>query len=102
MLTDRELGTLKPREKIFKVTDRDGMYAAVLPSGTVSFRYDYRLNGRRETLAIGRYDADLARNPAREPETLEYGMDIPQDSSWAGGLCGRQQLRQPQASSSSS
>jgi len=38
------MGTLKPRDKAFKVTDRDGMYAAVLPSGTISFRYDYRLN----------------------------------------------------------
>ncbi|KIX66997.1 tyrosine-type recombinase/integrase [Burkholderia pseudomallei] len=76
MLTDRELGTLKPRDKTFKVTDRDGMYAAVLPTGTISFRYDYRLNGRRETLAIGRYDADLARAPSREPDALEYGMDV--------------------------
>lgn len=76
MLTDRELGTLKPRDKTFKVTDRDGMYAAVLPTGTISFRYDYRLNGRRETLAIGRYDADLARAPTREPDALEYGMDM--------------------------
>ncbi|MDN7699476.1 tyrosine-type recombinase/integrase [Burkholderia semiarida] len=76
LLTDRELGTLKPRDKTFKVTDRDGMYAAVLPTGTISFRYDYRLNGRRETLAIGRYDADLARAPTREPDALEYGMDM--------------------------
>ncbi len=76
MLTDRELGTLKPRDKTFKVSDRDGMYAAVLPTGTISFRYDYRLNGRRETLAIGRYDADLVRKATREPEALEYGMDV--------------------------
>jgi hypothetical protein len=27
----------------------------VSPTGTVTFRYDYRLNGRRETLTIGRY-----------------------------------------------
>lgn len=76
MLTDRELGTLKPKEKVFKVTDRDGMYAAVLPTGTISFRYDYRLNGRRETLAIGRYDADLARKQARELDVLDYGMEV--------------------------
>lgn len=76
MLTDRELANLKPQEKLFKVADRDGMYAAVLPSGTVSFRFDYRFNGRRETLAIGRFDADLARQPTREPEVLEYGMNL--------------------------
>jgi hypothetical protein len=31
------------------------MYAAISPKGTISFRYDYRINGRRETLTIGRY-----------------------------------------------
>jgi hypothetical protein len=31
------------------------MYVTVSPGGTVTFRYDYRLNGRRETLTLGRY-----------------------------------------------
>ncbi len=34
------------------------MYIAMAPSGQITFRYDYRLNGRRETLTIGRYGAD--------------------------------------------
>lgn len=74
MLTDRELGALAPKEKLFKVADRDGLYIAVLPSGTRAFRYDYRLNGRRETLAIGRYDPAL--KATRDPEALEYGMGL--------------------------
>ena len=32
------------------------MYALVSPSGAISFRFDYRLNGRRETFVIGAYD----------------------------------------------
>ncbi|WP_407122152.1 tyrosine-type recombinase/integrase [Bradyrhizobium sp. STM 3561] len=72
MLTDRELGALTPKEKMFKVSDRDGLYVAVLPTGTRAFRYDYRLNGRRETLAIGRYDPTC--RATRDPEALEYGM----------------------------
>ncbi|WP_300377017.1 integrase arm-type DNA-binding domain-containing protein [Henriciella sp.] len=55
MLTDIALKALKPKEKMYKVTDRDGLYAAVSPTGTVTFRFDYRINGRRETLTIGRY-----------------------------------------------
>ncbi|MCA0048205.1 tyrosine-type recombinase/integrase [Mesorhizobium sp. B283B1A] len=55
MLTDIALKKLKPKEKIYKVTDRDGMYATVAPTGQVSFRYDYRVNGRRETVTLGRY-----------------------------------------------
>lgn len=31
------------------------MYVGVSPAGTISFRYDYRVNGRWETLTIGRY-----------------------------------------------
>ncbi|WP_110648111.1 tyrosine-type recombinase/integrase [Salinicola peritrichatus] len=55
MLTDAALRNLKPKSKIYKASDRDGMYVTVSPSGTVTFRYDYRLHGRRETLTLGRY-----------------------------------------------
>lgn len=55
MLTDMKLRALKPAEKLYKLVDRDGLYVAVLPSGVVSFRFDYRLNGRRETLTFGVY-----------------------------------------------
>ena len=55
MLTDVALKNLKSREKAYKVTDRDGLYVHVSTSGTVTFRLDYRLNGRRETLTLGKY-----------------------------------------------
>jgi integrase len=57
MLTDTKLRNLKPRERTYKLTDRDGLYVAVLPTGTVSFRYNYRINGRQETLVLGCYGA---------------------------------------------
>ena len=67
MLTDTALKHLKPREKSYKVSDRDGMYVVVTPSGSVIFRYDYRLNGRRETLTLGQYgDAGISLARARE------------------------------------
>ncbi|NTJ64896.1 tyrosine-type recombinase/integrase [Agrobacterium rhizogenes] len=67
MLTDAGLKALKPKEKLYKIVDRDGMYVVVQPSGTIVFRYDYRLNGRRETLTIGRYGpGDLSLARARE------------------------------------
>lgn len=53
MLTDTALRNMKPKSKIYKGSDRDGMCVTVSPSGTVPFRYDYRLNGRRETLILG-------------------------------------------------
>ena len=54
-MSDMKLRSLKPAEKPYKVADRDGMYVTVLKSGSISFRYDYRLNDRRETLTIGRH-----------------------------------------------
>jgi hypothetical protein len=53
MLTDTALKNLKPKEKPYKVADRDGMYVVVAPSGTIAFRLDYRSNGRRETVTLG-------------------------------------------------
>lgn len=58
MLTDSKLKSLKPQDKIYKIADRDGIYATVSPSGAISFRLDYRINGRRESLTLGRYGAD--------------------------------------------
>jgi len=67
LLTDTKLKNLKPQEKLYKVSDRDGLYVAVLTSGSVSFRYDYRINGRRETLVIGQYGRDgISLAEARE------------------------------------
>lgn len=67
MLTDTAVKALKPQKKLYKVSDRDGMYVVVQPSGAIVFRYDYRLNGRRETLTLGRYGPDgLSLARARE------------------------------------
>lgn len=55
MLTDTKLRNLKPKDKLYKVNDRDGLYVAVTPAGGISFRYNYSISGRQETLTIGRY-----------------------------------------------
>ncbi len=78
MLTDAALRNLKPKSKIYKASDRDGMYVTVSPSGTVTFRYDYRFNGRRETLTIGHYGPDgislaMAANTPGRAESHSQG-----------------------------
>lgn len=52
MLTDFALRNLKPRSTLYKVADRDGMYVAISPAGSIPFRYHYSINGRRETLTM--------------------------------------------------
>ena len=43
------------------------MYVVVQPSGAIVFRHDYRLNGRRETITLGRYGPEgLSLARARE------------------------------------
>lgn len=67
MLTDTALKNLKPKRKSYKVSDRDGLYALVSTAGAVTFKYDYRLNGRRESITLGRYGlAGLSLARARE------------------------------------
>lgn len=55
MLTDLKLKNLKPAERAYNVADRDGMYVWVSTTGAVSFRFNYRLNNRQETIVLGRY-----------------------------------------------
>ena len=40
------------------MADRNGLYVTISPAGTITFRYAYRINGRQETLTIGRYRSD--------------------------------------------
>ena len=53
MLTETTLKHLKPKDAVYKVADRDGMYVTVSVVGTISFRFDYRLNGRRGDVDVG-------------------------------------------------
>ena len=77
MLTDMQLRALKPTGKIYKVADQQGLYVAVTRTGVVSFRFDYRVNGRRETLVIGKYDSTIGAKTSRELDELDYGMSLP-------------------------
>jgi len=55
MLSETKLKSLKPKDKVYKVADRDGLYITVAKSGLITFRFDYKINDRRETLTIGKY-----------------------------------------------
>lgn len=55
MLADIRLRHLKPKEKLYKVNDCDGLHVAVTPAGSILFHYGYSINGRQETVTFGRY-----------------------------------------------
>ncbi|MGH6636268.1 MAG: Arm DNA-binding domain-containing protein [Gammaproteobacteria bacterium] len=50
MLTDTKARQARPKEKPYKLTDHGGLYLYIAPADAKSWRYDYRLHGRRETL----------------------------------------------------
>ena len=52
-LTSTSVTNAKPREKQYRLTDGQGMYLLIMPSGKKYWRLDYILHGKRKTFAIG-------------------------------------------------
>jgi integrase len=65
MLTDTKLRQAKARSTPYKLADQGGLYLYVSSAGAKSWRYDYRFNGKRETLTIGKYP-DITLAEARD------------------------------------
>ncbi|QET44686.1 tyrosine-type recombinase/integrase [Bordetella hinzii] len=61
-LTDTALKALKPKDASYIVSDDRGLYVEVLPSGSIVWRYRYRLDGKREKLTLGKYPALTLKN----------------------------------------
>ena len=55
MLTDTKLRTLKPREKVYRVADTNGLCIEVRPTGAKLWRYRYRHAGKPSMAALGEY-----------------------------------------------
>jgi integrase len=72
-LSDTKLRGLSPRENPYQVADGEGLYIEVLPSGAKSFRYGYRLLGKKEKVVLGTYPAlslAAARQLHRKYQTM--------------------------------
>ncbi|MEO6967667.1 MAG: integrase arm-type DNA-binding domain-containing protein [Rhodanobacteraceae bacterium] len=54
-LTDAAIKALKPRAMRYLVTDGHGLALEVYPAGGMAWRYRYRLNGKLEKVALGKY-----------------------------------------------
>lgn len=63
-LTDSNLRALRPRDRLYTVSDGRGLYVEVFPTGGVVWRYRYRLNAKQEKLTLGKYP-DLTLKNAR-------------------------------------
>jgi integrase len=54
-LTNKKLDGAKPLAKTYKLSDAHGLFIEVLPSGTKSWRFLYKLNGKHQTKTFGKY-----------------------------------------------
>lgn len=79
MLSDVKVRNAKPKGKQYKLSDCDGMYILVTPSGGKCWRLNYRWDGKQKTLALGTYpeislgEARTRKDDARK--LLANGVD---------------------------
>ncbi|MGX5672430.1 tyrosine-type recombinase/integrase [Thermomonas fusca] len=78
-LSDLRIRSLKPRPKLYRVADRDGLALEITPSGTKHWRYRFRWAGRATMISLGPYPAiglAQARQKALEARgQLSTGID---------------------------
>ena len=79
MLTAIAIKNAKPKKKQHRLTDGQGLYVLVKPTGAKCWRYDYRFIKKRKTLTLGVYpevsikEAREGRHKARK--LLDQGLD---------------------------
>jgi integrase len=56
-LADTRVRNAKPQEKPYKLADDGGLYVEVKPTGAKLWRYRYRIAGKENVFAIGKYPA---------------------------------------------
>ncbi|KIS45922.1 hypothetical protein LG58_1325 [Kosakonia radicincitans YD4] len=55
MLTDTQCRTARPKEKLYRLNDFNGLYLEVKPNGKKAWRYRFKLNGKSSMFALGEY-----------------------------------------------
>lgn len=77
-LSNTKIGSIRPQDKPFKVSDEKGLFLLVNPNGEMYWRIRYRLAGREKSLSLGTYpdvslkEARTARDVIRD--MLSKGM----------------------------
>ncbi len=63
-LSDPECRTAKPKAKLYRLRDGGGLSLDIMPSGSKTWRYAYRIHGKQKTFTIGKYP-DTSLSEAR-------------------------------------
>jgi len=78
-LTDRAVKAAKPREKVYRIFDAEGLYLEVHPNGAKYWRMKCRFNDREDRLAFGVYPkvslADARERRRQAQDALTAGKN---------------------------
>ena len=79
MLNDTQLRNLRPKDKLYRVSDSHGLCIEINPNGSKLWRHRYRFNNKATMMALGAYpeisllDARQARD--RNKQLLKQGLN---------------------------
>lgn len=78
-LTIKQIEAAKPRERLYRLSDSNGLHLEVSPSGSKLWRLRYRYGGKEKAISLGRYP-DVTLSAARhqrdeERRLLRDGVD---------------------------
>ncbi len=78
-LSETQIRNAKPRTKAYKLSDFEGLFLLINPSGSKLWRLKYRVNGKEKLLSIGKYPdvslADARRKKEDARSALAAGRD---------------------------
>ena len=64
-LSDSQCRCAKPKEKMYKLFDCEGLFLQIMPNGSKYWRLKYRLHGKEKTISFGIYP-DISLQEARK------------------------------------
>lgn len=56
-LTVKQIQAAKPKEKLYRITDSNGLCLEIRPTGSKLWRFRYRFNGKGKMIGLGSYPA---------------------------------------------
>jgi integrase len=78
-LSDITIRTAKPKQKLYRLADANGLCIEITPSGSKLWRYRYRFNGKAKMLALGAHPTMTLLKARQQRDTarqlLTEGID---------------------------
>jgi len=75
-LTDTQCKAAQPKDKKYKLSDSQGLYLEVLPTGGKYWRLKYRLHGKEKRLGLGVYPRVSLLKARKEKERIREQLSL--------------------------